>query len=75
MRPEYSFDYRKSHPNRFAGRTKKKSLVVVLDSDVARVFTSPESVNNVLRALIMTMPKGKRRKVSSNLQNQKAADL
>jgi hypothetical protein len=29
--------------------------VVVLDEDVAQVFTTPESVNKVLRALIESM--------------------
>jgi hypothetical protein len=33
-----------------------KPKTVVLDDDVAQVFTTPESVNNVLRALIQTMP-------------------
>ena len=31
--------------------------VVVLDPDIAQVFTTPESVNAVLRALIATMPR------------------
>ncbi|WP_218080647.1 BrnT family toxin [Anthocerotibacter panamensis] len=35
---------------------KKLLKVVVLDEDVAQVFTTPESVNKVLRALIKTMP-------------------
>jgi len=29
---------------------------VVLDEDVAKVFTTPEAVNKVLRALIESMP-------------------
>lgn len=56
MRPEYRFDYRKARSNRFAGRSKGEHLVVVLDPDIARVFTTPESVNKVLRALIAAMP-------------------
>jgi len=56
MRPEYRFDYRKARPNRFAGRSKENRLVVILDPDIAQVFTTPESVNDVLRALITTMP-------------------
>ncbi len=55
--PEYNFDYQKAKANRFANRSDKKRLkVVVLDEDVAEVFTTPESVNRVLRALIETMP-------------------
>ena len=54
--PEYRFDYSKARPNRFATRLKPGSRAVVLDPDVAAVFSTPESVNAVLRALIDTMP-------------------
>jgi hypothetical protein len=54
---EYNFDYKKAKPNRFATPGGEQLLkVVVLDEDVAQVFTTPESVNKVLRALIETMP-------------------
>lgn len=56
LSPEYSFDYHKARPNRFAGRIDKSQVVVVLDPDISEVFTTPESVNSVLRALITTMP-------------------
>ena len=56
MLPEYRFDYTKARPNRFAARLKRGSRTVVLDPDVAAVFSTPESVNAVLRALIETMP-------------------
>jgi hypothetical protein len=56
MRSEYRFDYSKGRSNRFAGRSKGERLVVVLDPDIAQVFKTPESVNEVLRALITTMP-------------------
>lgn len=55
LRPEYAFDYREARPNCFAA-TSNDSVVVVLDPDVARVFTTPEAVNNILRALIQHMP-------------------
>jgi len=55
--PEYRFDYSKARPNRFVERMAKDSVVVVLGPDVAEVFTTPEAVNEVLRALITTMPK------------------
>jgi len=55
--PEYNFDYRKARPNRFAPNVTEGSLVVVLEPDIAQVFTTPESVKQVLRALIATMPK------------------
>ena len=55
--PEYDFDYTKAKPNRFATRVNQPLLkVVVLDEDVAQVFTTPESVNKVLRGLIESMP-------------------
>jgi hypothetical protein len=57
LRPEYRFDYAKARPNRFAGRVNRAQLVITLDPDVSQVFTSSESVNSVLRALIETMPK------------------
>ena len=54
---EYQFDYKKAKPNRFAAQSGNQLLkVVVLDEDVAQVFTTPESVNKVLRALIESMP-------------------
>jgi hypothetical protein len=55
--PEYDFDYRKARPNRFVPPREVGCLTVTLDPDVAEVFTTSESVNTVLRALIATMPK------------------
>jgi hypothetical protein len=63
-RPEYRFDYSKSKPNRFAERASRSRAVVILDPDIAEVFTTPESVNEVLRALITTMPRGRKQKSS-----------
>jgi hypothetical protein len=56
MRAEYHFDYSRAKPNRFASRVDKSLLLVALDPDVAEVFTTPEAVNKVLRALISAMP-------------------
>jgi hypothetical protein len=53
---EYQFDYRTARPNRFAKAMEGSPLVVVLDKDVAEVFTTPEAVNKALRALIEAMP-------------------
>lgn len=63
MRPEYRLDYDRSKPNRFAAGEGR--AVVVLDPDIAEVFTTTESVNAVLRALITTMPRTQRRKTSN----------
>lgn len=57
MLPEYRFDYSKARPNRFAAQIEHGCRAVVLDPDVAAVFSTPESVNAVLRALIETMPR------------------
>ena len=62
MLPEYNFDYSKAKPNRFAGRISKERLVVLLDPDVSQVFTTPESVNTVLRALVTALPERTKRK-------------
>ena len=61
LRPEYDFDYSKAKPNRFAGKMEDR-VVVLLDPDIAEVFTTPDSVNEALRALIPTMPKNFYRK-------------
>ncbi len=56
MLPEYDLGAMKSRPNRFAGHVRGSRLMVTLDPDVSEVFTSAESVNSVLRALIASMP-------------------
>jgi hypothetical protein len=57
MASEYRFDYKKAKPNRFASRMKDAPLVAMIDPDVAKVFTTPQQVNQALRALISAMPK------------------
>lgn len=57
MRAEYHFDYEKARPNRFADKIYKDRLTVVLDPDVAKIFTTSESVNTILRALVTALPK------------------
>ena len=66
MLPEYRFDYSKARPNRFAGRISQQRLVVLLDPEVSKVFTTPEAVNTVLRALVTALPKGVKRKAGQN---------
>ncbi len=58
--PEYRFDYRKSRPNRFAGKDAPGGLVVVVEPDISKVFPSAQAVNHALRALINAMPKQSR---------------
>ena len=56
LRPEYHFDYSKSRPNRFATSCPPGGRLVVLDPDVAPVFTTTEAVNSALRSIIATVP-------------------
>ena len=56
IQDEYTFDYSKAKPNRFADKIGGDQLMVLLDPDVAAVFKTPESVNKVLRAIITSMP-------------------
>lgn len=62
MLPEYDFDYGKARPNRFAAEMNRDRLMVILDPDVSEVFTTPESVNQALRALIAIVPETPKRK-------------
>lgn len=59
MDSEYRFDYKKAKPNRFAERMKREPLVVMIEPDIAKVFTSAEQVNKALRALISAIPEKK----------------
>jgi len=56
LRREYRFDYGKARPNRFARLLKGRTVMVVLDPDVASVFQSSESVNSLLRSVIEALP-------------------
>ena len=60
LRPGYDFDFSKSRPNRFAPLLKD-TIAVVLEPDVARVFNTSESVNELLRSVIAAMPNQTRR--------------
>lgn len=51
LRPEYRFDYRRARPNRLAAQLPG-AVAVVLDPDVAAVFTTSKKVNAALRAVI-----------------------
>ena len=56
MLPEYNFDYQQARPNRYAAQIEAGGMMVVLDPDIAQVFTTSDAVNDVLRALITSMP-------------------
>jgi hypothetical protein len=55
--PHYDFDYSKGKPNPFAASCPPGGRLIVLEADVAQVFTDAKTVNAVLRALIDTMPR------------------
>jgi hypothetical protein len=65
LRAEYDFDYRKAKPNRFAAKLKKRGRLVVLDPEIADVFQDSKDVNAVLKALLQTMPKRKKKTESA----------
>jgi hypothetical protein len=54
---EYRFDYSKSKPNRFAAHMQADAVAVVLDPDVASVFSSSQAVNALLRSVMSAMSK------------------
>jgi len=56
MKSEYALDYQKAKSNRFAGQSDNTRTVVVLDPYLSTIFSTPEAVNQVLHALVKTMP-------------------
>ena len=68
LQSEYQFDYGRAKPNRFSGKLDETQVVVMLDSDTAKVFKSSEDVNAVLRALIENMPPKKRTRSKASSQ-------
>jgi len=60
MAPEYRFDYKKAKSNRLAARMKDEPLIVMIEADIAKVFTSSEQVNKALRTLISALPENKK---------------
>jgi hypothetical protein len=56
LRAEYAFEYGKARPNRFASRMSDSVVAVVLEPDVAKVFSNADSVNRLLRSVISAIP-------------------
>jgi len=61
--PEY--DFKRSSPNKFASRYAAGSTVVVLDPDVAAVFSNSGEANEALRALAGIIQKSRVRRRAS----------
>ncbi|HEY4597712.1 MAG TPA: hypothetical protein VIJ02_15035 [Thermoanaerobaculia bacterium] len=59
MRDEY--DFSNGVVGKYAGRFSEGSTLIVLDPDVAEVFSDTASVNEALRGLIQQGAKGSRR--------------
>ncbi len=60
LRPHYDVDYSRARPNRFA-KMKKEQTAVLLDTELSKIFPTPEDVTHALRALVDAIPqKGKR---------------
>jgi len=58
--PEY--DFSRTRSNKYASRYKKGALVVTLDPEVARVFSTAENVNQTLRLLARIIQSGRHRR-------------
>jgi len=62
--PEYHFDHGQAKPNPYAARALRRKAII-LEADIAEVFTTSEQVNKALRALIKAVPpRASRDKVS-----------
>ena len=57
LAPHYDFDKMTARPNRFATRFKGDVIAIVLDPDVAKVFSDSAKVNAFLRATIAAVVK------------------
>ena len=55
-RSEYQFNYAQSRTNRFADGSGGRTIAVVLEPDVSKVFDSSRAVNKVLRSVIAAVP-------------------
>lgn len=45
MALEYHFDYHAAHANRFSNQMDDSPLIVILDEDVVKVFTTEDLLN------------------------------
>jgi hypothetical protein len=72
---EYKLDYGKAKPNHFVASAKAMSFVAVIDSDVAKIFTTTEQVNTALRALILAMPQTIEKTKAISLRSEKIMEI
>jgi len=69
--PEY--DFSRARPNKYASRYAAGSIVVVLEPDVAAMFSSAEEANEALRALAGIIQKHRPRRAVSRRSVQGVA--
>ena len=55
LRPEYDFAQMESKPNPYAERALRRKAII-LEKDIAEVFTNSEQVNKALRAIFEAVP-------------------
>lgn len=55
LRDHYDVDFAKARPNRFASLPKEQTAVL-LDTELSKIFRTPEDVTNALRSLVQAMP-------------------
>lgn len=55
LRPEYDFDYSQAKLNPYADRAMRRRAII-LERDLAEIFTTSEQVNKALRALVEAVP-------------------
>ncbi len=53
--PEYRFDYSNAKPNPYADRAMRRKAII-LEADLAEIFTTSEQVNKALHALVEAVP-------------------
>ena len=57
MPEHYDFDYSKAKPNHYAAILAEQEGYIKLQPDIKKVFKTSEQVNNVLRAIIDSLPR------------------
>ena len=66
LRPHYDVDYSRARPNRFA-KMKKEQTAVLLDTELSKIFPTPEDVTHALRAIVDAIPPKRRRSRSTQV--------
>jgi hypothetical protein len=65
MREEYDFDYSKGIRGKYARKATEENGYIKLTSDMQKFFKTSEEVNNVLKAVITSIPRTRRKTTHS----------